>query len=168
MKLITNGERIAVLGPVSIGADTIRYPLAAAPAAIGDTVRLEADTGMHLRTDAVADWLRVYLDGATLVLTQLPEPEAPPEPTDAELAAEVRARRDQLLDATDWTQLLDAPVGGSSVEELRAYRQALRDIPEQPGFPREVAWPAAPAAVKAAPDPVDAAFDTLIGGGGNA
>jgi hypothetical protein len=60
------------------------------------------------------------------------------------LAAEIRTRRDSLLDRTDKTQIPDAPLSDDSRAAFRAYRQALRDIPEQPGFPFEVEWPAEP------------------------
>ena len=56
-------------------------------------------------------------------------------------AADVRADRDYRLSKCDWTQLPDAPV-------LRAtwatYRQQLRDITGQAGFPWNVVWPVAP------------------------
>ena len=56
-------------------------------------------------------------------------------------ATEVRQQRNQLLADCDWTQLPDAPV-------LRAtwatYRQELRDLTAQEGFPWEVVWPEAP------------------------
>jgi hypothetical protein len=67
---------------------------------------------------------------------------APPEPDPQEVAAkEARARRNRLLNASDWTQVADAPVDQAA---WAAYRQALRDIPEQPGFPRDVEWPTKP------------------------
>jgi hypothetical protein len=60
----------------------------------------------------------------------------------AERSQEVRAQRDHLLSASDWTQVLDAPVDRQA---WAAYRQALRDIPQQPGFPLDVQWPEQPA-----------------------
>jgi hypothetical protein len=48
------------------------------------------------------------------------------------LAANVRAQRDRLLADSDWTQLADAPVDQAA---WATYRQALRDLPEQEGFP---------------------------------
>ncbi len=54
---------------------------------------------------------------------------------------EVRKKRDQLLLESDWTQLLDSPVDSTV---WATYRQQLRDIPQQPGFPWEVQWPVAP------------------------
>lgn len=59
-------------------------------------------------------------------------------------AAEVRAERNRLLADSDWTQVLDAPVDRGA---WTAYRQALRDISSQEGFPFSVTWPEAPASV---------------------
>jgi hypothetical protein len=56
-------------------------------------------------------------------------------------SAEVRQQRNQLLNNCDWTQLVDAPVDASP---WATYRQALRDITDQPGFPWNVEWPAVP------------------------
>jgi len=47
-------------------------------------------------------------------------------------AAQKRAERNRLLAASDWTQVLDAPVDRTA---WAAYRQQLRDITEQEGFP---------------------------------
>ena len=77
---------------------------------------------------------------------------------------EARAQRDKLLAETDWTQVLDAPIDAETREAYRAYRQALRDIPEQEGFPAAITWPELPAVTKADPDPVDTAVDTMLGG----
>ncbi len=79
-------------------------------------------------------------------------------------ADEARTKRDKLLAATDWTQVLDAPIDAATREAYRAYRQALRDIPDQEGFPENITWPELPAVAKAAPDPIDTAVDTLLGG----
>ena len=53
----------------------------------------------------------------------------------------VRERRDLLLARSDWTQLPDAPVDAAA---WATYRQALRDVPQQDGFPASVAWPTQP------------------------
>ncbi len=60
---------------------------------------------------------------------------------DAEQAKSVREIRNQRLKDTDWTQVADAPVDKAA---WAAYRQALRDITAQTGFPWEVQWPAQP------------------------
>lgn len=55
-------------------------------------------------------------------------------------ADEARALRDTLLAATDWTANTDITMS----DEMRAYRQALRDVPSQAGFPDNVTWPEKP------------------------
>lgn len=56
-------------------------------------------------------------------------------------AAELRAQRNALLLASDWTQLSDAPVDQIAWAN---YRQALRDVTNQARFPLEVTWPEKP------------------------
>lgn len=60
---------------------------------------------------------------------------------ETELAKVIRAKRDSLLTATDWTQCVDCQLSAEKKEQYRVYRQALRDIPEQAGFPYEVVFP---------------------------
>lgn len=55
--------------------------------------------------------------------------------------ASVRAERNTLLSACDWTQVLDAPVDKTA---WATYRQALRDITSQAGFPWTIDWPVKP------------------------
>lgn len=59
-------------------------------------------------------------------------------------AAEVRAERDRLLDSCDWTQLPDAPLTDAEKNLWAAYRQALRDVPQQEGFPLSAVFPEEP------------------------
>lgn len=59
---------------------------------------------------------------------------------DASLAEGIRAERDALLAATDWMALSDVTMSGA----WATYRQALRDITSQEGFPASVDWPAKP------------------------
>lgn len=56
-------------------------------------------------------------------------------------SAKARAQRDALLAQSDWTQVADAPVDQAA---WSAYRQALRDVPQQSGFPDNVIWPTKP------------------------
>jgi len=53
----------------------------------------------------------------------------------------VRSRRNGLLSESDWTQVADAPVDQAAWAN---YRQALRDITSQEGFPYNVTWPETP------------------------
>ena len=67
-----------------------------------------------------------------------------PEPTVQELASSVRSQRDAKLSATDYLVASDYPISPEDLEAVKAYRQALRDIPEQSGFPKNVQWPVEP------------------------
>ena len=82
-----------------------------------------------------------------------------PEPSEAELEAwvaehspayfeheaayQVRLKRDRLLAESDvlWMR---AQESGQDTTALSAYRQALRDVPQQPGFPHDIDWPEMP------------------------
>ena len=59
-----------------------------------------------------------------------------------ELANWARQRRNELLVASDWTQLPDVPDVTKASWAL--YRQQLRDITEQAGFPQNIQWPQPP------------------------
>lgn len=61
---------------------------------------------------------------------------------DEALAQAIRYGRDQRLAASDWTQVADAPVDAAA---WATYRQALRDVPAQAGFPDNITWPETPA-----------------------
>jgi hypothetical protein len=53
----------------------------------------------------------------------------------------IRSQRDALLKDTDWTQVPDSPADAAA---WATYRQALRDITGQEGFPSDVTWPEKP------------------------
>lgn len=57
-------------------------------------------------------------------------------------AMEMRVMRNRLLTASDWTQLSDSQVDKAA---WAAYRQSLRDVPAQAGFPVNIQWPEQPA-----------------------
>ena len=63
------------------------------------------------------------------------QPYTPPVPTTEELAASVRAERDKRITATDYLVMPDYPLDTDKLEEIKAYRQSLRDLPQQLGFP---------------------------------
>jgi hypothetical protein len=60
---------------------------------------------------------------------------------DAEQAKSVRQQRGEKLKDSDWTQVADAPVDQAA---WATYRQALRDVTAQSGFPWTIEWPVAP------------------------
>jgi hypothetical protein len=57
------------------------------------------------------------------------------------LSSQLRQERNTLLSDCDWTQVADAPVDQVA---WQTYRQALRDVTSQEGFPYGVVWPAKP------------------------
>lgn len=58
------------------------------------------------------------------------------------LKSQIISKRNQLLIASDWTQLPDVPQ--ITKDMWTSYRQQLRDISNQPGFPEQVTWPQPP------------------------
>lgn len=67
-----------------------------------------------------------------------------PEPDDSMVAKAIRDKRDNLIGETDYYLMPDYPSNPQNLEELKVYRQALRDVPKQEGFPRDVRWPDVP------------------------
>lgn len=61
-----------------------------------------------------------------------------------ELAAQIRTERDRRLAETDWYMMPDYPADPETLEVVKNYRKALRDITLQSGFPRDVEWPVMP------------------------
>jgi len=57
-------------------------------------------------------------------------------------ASDIRIQRDGLISRTDWTQGVDVPQ--ATKDKWAPYRQALRDITNQPTFPNSVTWPTLP------------------------
>ena len=66
-------------------------------------------------------------------------PPAPPTPAES-----VYTMRGALLQQSDWTQLIDVPLTDEQRAAWVTYRQELRDVPNQPGFPEQIIWPVAP------------------------
>lgn len=73
-------------------------------------------------------------------------------PTEKEILAaqeaSVRAYRDSLLAQTDYLIMPDYPISQEALSKVKEYRQALRDVPEQEGFPQKVVWPEYPVLTK--------------------
>lgn len=67
---------------------------------------------------------------------------------DEVLAFEIRDRRNALLTETDYLMQPDYPISEETRTDIKAYRQALRDITKQEGFPENVVWPEKPAFIK--------------------
>lgn len=67
--------------------------------------------------------------------------------TDDQWADMVRRKRDSLISGTDYYILPDYPSTPDGIEAVKQYRQELRDITLQSGFPRNVQWPSLPSAL---------------------
>ncbi len=107
------------------------------------------------------DWRRVRFNLATQEIEPY-QPPSPPStewatyawdaeawtwvasPTEAAVARDVRAERDRRLAACDWVVARATERGEPVPAAWVAYREALRDVPAQPGFPTSVTWPAIP------------------------
>ena len=86
---------------------------------------------------------KAYVDGVLVDVTD--EDVAATRYQSAESkASEVRQQRDNLLAATDVWALSDRTM----TAEQTAYRQALRDITDQAGFPEDITWPTKPEATQ--------------------
>lgn len=64
-----------------------------------------------------------------------------------QMAADVRAKRNALLAASDYTQATDYPSTYAARTAWAEYRQQLRDVTKQAGFPASVIWPVPPTEV---------------------
>lgn len=74
-----------------------------------------------------------------------PELSERPEPTEEEAAASARTRRDAMLSASDWIVTRSLEAGTPVPAEWADYRNALRSVTDQTGFPRSIEWPQPPA-----------------------
>ena len=77
------------------------------------------------------------------VTERLPDPT--PEEIRKQKEQEVRSKRDYLIAETDFLVSGDYPISDADLAKIKEYRQALRDVPSQEGFPDNVVWPEMPA-----------------------
>lgn len=110
------------------------------------------DTLEHIPTDAPSDWMLragvpapqydaatsgcFFRNGAWEIVTSQPDTEM--------LAREARLKRNALIFQSDFSMLPDAPLTSAQKSAWSSYRQALRDISSQTGFPAAIDWPIAP------------------------
>ena len=126
------------------GAD----PVLEGPQATGGTV-YQYSMRQGVEQDAEGRWFTKYVLGPIFTdttdengTTTAAEHEAAYKAMkDAEQAKSMRQTRNDKLKDSDWTQLADSPVDKAV---WATYRQALRDVPTQAGFPWTVQWPTQP------------------------
>lgn len=82
----------------------------------------------EIRPERFAEIMAAQQDGAVIELHGGKPVAVPRAPSADELEAARRRRRDQLLAASDWTQLPDSPLTEGDRAEWAIYRQALRDL----------------------------------------
>jgi hypothetical protein len=83
----------------------------------------------------------VFVDGETTAAEQEAAYKAM---KDAEFAKSARDSRDTLLSECDWVVVMSLEAGRAIPTDLATYRQALRDLPQQDGFPTAIVWPVKP------------------------
>lgn len=86
------------------------------------------------------DMFQEYTDDEGTVVTVQAQIDAKVAADNTALAATERLKRDTALKATDHYGLSDVTM----TEAMTAYRQALRDVPQQEGFPNTITWPTRP------------------------
>lgn len=117
-------------------------PVAADPSPLEPDVWLIPGGAVEAEPPALVEGQKAqWTNGAWAIINPPPEPEPEPEPPPEEKAAAIRAQRNWRLSSSDWTQIADSPVDAAA---WAAYRQALRDVPQQAGFPETVVWPEPP------------------------
>lgn len=109
-----------------------------------DFVILTGAEHMELLDGQSAGKVIVFHKGAKPTL------EAPPPPSDDELAAQIRSKRDALIDGVEWRIQryqqqsalgIETTDSAETYTAILAYAQELRDITKQDGFPKEVVFP---------------------------
>lgn len=91
--------------------------------------------------------IREKLQTLTLMTQQEVDAHLNPPVDPEQLADAARAQRDSLLTACDWVVMRAQELGEPVPQEWADYRQALRDVPQQEGFPETIEWPVEPESV---------------------
>jgi hypothetical protein len=132
----------------SLGIDPVLA--APAPAASGE-YKVVSRNGVT--QDALGNWVEAYVerdmfsdyvdeDGVTV--TKASQEEAYTARKDAEAATAARATRDGLIASCDWMAIKAFEGGTGVATDWATYRQALRDVSAQAGFPNDITWPEKP------------------------
>ena len=102
----------------------------------------------YVESDMFADYTRtdVAEDGTEteVTVTKTEQEQAYTARKDAEAATAARATRDGLIASCDWMAIKAFEGGTGVATEWATYRQALRDVSAQAGFPNDITWPEKP------------------------
>ena len=101
---------------------------------------VQNDEGQWIQNFVEQDMFKDTTNQAGEAVTKEEQEAAYQAQLDASSAASVRSRRDGLLAETDWKGLSDVTMSS----DWATYRQALRDVPSQSGFPHDITWPEKP------------------------
>jgi hypothetical protein len=104
-----------------------------------DAVEITAEEHCALLVGQSAGQLIVADENGRPILVDLAAP------TLEQLAEQARTKRDALLAETDYLLMPDYPSANKA--DWEAYRQALRDVTTQEGFPESITWPDKPEVV---------------------
>lgn len=115
-------------------------------------VRAAGNIGPFEIIETIETGLRCYRNGGpedypfTVIgdytISENPADAPPPFVDTAQLEEDARSERNRLLSESDWTQVADVPQ--ATKDKWAPYRQALRDVPQQAGFPDSIVWPTKP------------------------
>ena len=111
--------------------------------AVRDGVEQDA-RGNWIERWTIRDMFADYTDDEGVTHTKAEQEQAYQAGLDATAAASARAERDRLLAETDWIVVMNAEKETPVPTEWATYRQALRDITNQQGFPHTINWPTKP------------------------
>lgn len=107
------------------------------PVHIQDKPEIETRTQKLVQSDVPS-----YLDGKWTLCYAIEEKQEAEVVSDSLIySSDIRAQRNARLSASDWTQTADSPANRTA---WATYRQALRDITTQVGFPFDTQWPTLP------------------------
>lgn len=104
----------------------------------------EADGSLHDDMNGDALLMPGWPTGMTQLTDEAAHAAQYPAPTTEQLAAAARLDRDKRIMGTDYLVMPDYPIDAAKLTTVKTYRQALRDISLQPGFPKQIDWPVRP------------------------
>ena len=107
-----------------------------------ESTKLAYDLGWQDNTVLISDTEVCDLDGWVYLKGYAPKKTE--EQLMNELAQQIRAQRNGLLNQTDYLMMPDYPISDDKRKLIKEYRQALRDITTQENFPKNVIFPTLP------------------------